>query len=90
MFHQIMTGVYAHQAVTTAVLGVKRFPYAALVLPLFVATAAFHWAAGALFKRPWAVTSLREAAALDARDGTVGARGSGGARLLPRLRRPAI
>ncbi|KIY93558.1 hypothetical protein MNEG_14404 [Monoraphidium neglectum] len=68
VFHQIMVGIYFLQAIVATVLGVKRFPYAALILPLVVATVVFHWALAKLFKRPWTLTSIREASMLDARD----------------------
>lgn len=68
MFNQIMVGIYFLQAIVATVLGVKRFPYAALILPLSVCTVVFHWAATNVFKRPWSLTSVREAALLDARE----------------------
>ena len=63
-----MTAVYFLQLVTAAVLAVKRFAFAALLLPLLVLTATFHVTVSKLFARPWTLTSLREAAALDARE----------------------
>jgi uncharacterized membrane protein len=63
-----MVAIYSHQVLTATVLAVKRFPYAALVAPLVVCTVAFHATVAALFRRPWTLTSQREAAALDARD----------------------
>jgi hypothetical protein len=70
-FHHIMTGIYFLQAVAATVLGVKRFPYAALLAPLLVATAVFHWLASRVFTRPWALTSARLSAALDEREAKV-------------------
>jgi hypothetical protein len=66
-----MTGIYFLQAVTAAVLGVKRFPYAALLAPLAVGTAVFQGCVNKLFARPWTLTSLSVAAALDARESQV-------------------
>ncbi|KAI8468680.1 MAG: hypothetical protein J3K34DRAFT_426590 [Monoraphidium minutum] len=68
VFHQIMVGVYFLQLIVMTVLGVKRFPYAALILPLTVCTAVFHWAMSNVFKRPWTLTCVREAALLDKRE----------------------
>lgn len=67
-FHQIMIGIYFLQLMTACVLGVKQFAYAALVVPLIVLSIAFHVVNISLFKRPWTLMSLREAAALDGRD----------------------
>ena len=67
-FNQIMTGIYFMQAMGICVLLVKRFNFALLLLPLIVATVAFHVVNLSLFKRPWTLMSLKEAAVLDARD----------------------
>eukprot|EP00878_Enallax_costatus_P008398 GHUV01008778.1.p1 GENE.GHUV01008778.1~~GHUV01008778.1.p1 ORF type:complete len:750 (+),score=167.74 GHUV01008778.1:924-3173(+) len=67
-FNQIMTGIYFMQAMGICVLLVKRFNFALLLLPLIVMTVAFHVVNLSLFKRPWTLMSLKEAAVLDARD----------------------
>ena len=68
IFHQIMTAVYFLQLVTAAVLAVKRFSLAVGLVPLLLLTAVFHVTMAKLFARPWTLMSLREAAALDARE----------------------
>lgn len=68
VFHQIMVGIYFHQAMLLCILLVKKFPYALLVLPLCIFTVVFHIVNAAQFKRPWKLGNAREAALLDARD----------------------
>lgn len=63
-----MVGVYFLQLMALALLLVKTFPYALLLLPLLVLTACFHVVVGKLFRRPWALMNAKEAAVLDARD----------------------
>jgi hypothetical protein len=69
-----MTAIYFLQLIAATVLGVKRFPFAALIAPLLAATGVFHWAASCVFARPWELTSARLAAALDDRESKVRAR----------------
>ncbi|KAF8065514.1 CSC1-like protein [Scenedesmus sp. PABB004] len=68
VFHQVMVGVYFLQAMSLAVLLVKRWPYAVLVLPCVAVTAVVHIVNVNLFRRPWTLMSLKEAAVLDTRD----------------------
>lgn len=63
-----MVGIYFLQVLSLAVLLVKGFAYALLVLPLLVLTIIIHVTNAALFRRPWSVMSLKQAALLDARD----------------------
>lgn len=66
-----MTGVYLFQVVMLALLAVKRFPFAALLLPLILGTAMMHVAAMRAFSRPWELLSLRDARQLDMQDAEV-------------------
>jgi hypothetical protein len=68
VFHQIMVGIYFLQAMLLAVLAVKKFPYALIVLPLMVFTVIFHIVQSSQFKRPWKLGNARESAMLDARE----------------------
>lgn len=67
-FHQIMTGIYFLQAMILCVLLVKKFPFALLIIPLIIITVVFHQVNSKLYRRPWQLMSLKEAAVLDARD----------------------
>jgi len=69
-FNQIMVGIYFLHLMVVALLGVKGFGYVVLIIPLPIVTAVFHANMLAIFKRPWKLMSLKEAALLDARDGT--------------------
>jgi hypothetical protein len=71
VFNQVMTGVYLFQVVMLALLAVKRFPFAALLLPLILGTAMMHVAAMRAFSRPWELLSLRDARQLDMQDAEV-------------------
>lgn len=75
-----MVGIYFLQLIVAAILGIKRFPFAALLVPLIVCTIVFHWFVSSVFKRPWTLTSVREAAMLDEREGAVSGVGWGGGR----------
>jgi hypothetical protein len=68
VFTQIMVGIYFLQAMVIAVLAVKKFPYAAFIIPLIIFTIIFHKVFGSMFARPWTLGNAREAALLDARD----------------------
>ncbi|KAG2431317.1 hypothetical protein HYH02_013447 [Chlamydomonas schloesseri] len=68
VFGQVMTGLYLHQAVMTALLSIKQFPWAPLALGAPLAAAAFHRSVVRMYSRPWNTTSLRDAADLDAAD----------------------
>ena len=70
-FHQIMVGIYFLQFMVAALLGVKKFTYVLLIIPLPLITILFHQVMTSTFRRPWQLMSLKEAALLDARDGTV-------------------
>lgn len=76
-----MTGIYFMQAMGICVLLVKRFELALLLLPLIVVTIAFHKLNLGLFKRPWTLMSLKEAAILDGRDQVREIACPGGARI---------
>jgi hypothetical protein len=54
-----MVGIYFLQAIVATVLGVKRFPYAALILPLVVATVVFHWALAKVGGWDWVFVCVR-------------------------------
>jgi hypothetical protein len=61
----VLTALYLHQAVMLALLSLKAFPWAPLMLPASAATALFHSAAGQLLARPSQVTALQDARRLD-------------------------
>lgn len=65
---QVMTGVYLFQIIMLALLGVKKFVYAPLMLPCIIGTGIFHNACYNIFKRPWEILSLRDATDLDEYD----------------------
>lgn len=67
-----MTGIYFMQIVVMAVLLVKKFVLALLIIPAPIMTALFHVVLTNLFNRPWTLMSLKEAAVLDKLDGNVG------------------
>ena len=69
-----MVGIYFLHLMVVALLGVKGFGYVVLIIPLPIVTAVFHANMLGIFKRPWKLMSLKEAALLDARDGTVSSR----------------
>jgi hypothetical protein len=66
-----MVGVYFLQLMVLALLGVKKFAFVLLIIPLPFITILFHKTMLGVFKRPWKLMSLKEAALLDARDGAV-------------------
>jgi hypothetical protein len=68
VFTQIMVGIYFLQVMVIAVLAVKKFPYAAFIIPLIIFTIIYHRVFGSMFARPWTLGNAREAAMLDARD----------------------
>lgn len=69
VFNQLMVGIYFLQAIVATVLGVKKFAFAVIILPLLFFTAIFHVVVYNLFHRPWNITSLQVAALLDKREG---------------------
>lgn len=58
-------GVYTFIAVMGSLLGIKRFPYALLMLPLALAAVTFHALATTWLERPLTLPPSREAAAMD-------------------------
>lgn len=67
-----MTGIYFMIATNICLSLVKVWPWILFALPLFVLAAVLHVTSLSLFKRPWSLMSLKEAAELDARDGPGG------------------
>ncbi|KAG2494790.1 hypothetical protein HYH03_007033 [Edaphochlamys debaryana] len=65
VYNQVMVGLYIMQLTMLGLLALKRFPFAALVLPLLLLTVAAHLRTLSLYQRPWSVTSLHDATALD-------------------------
>lgn len=63
-----MVGIYFMQLMPLALLLVKKFPYALIMLPLILFTVVFHVVQSSQFKRPWRLGNARESAMLDARD----------------------
>jgi hypothetical protein len=68
VFVQLMVALYIFQAVMLALLSIKRFPWAPLLLPCTLLTALFHVAAGQLLRRPSEVLALQDARELDQLD----------------------
>jgi hypothetical protein len=67
-----MTGIYFMIVVNICLSLIKSWPWILFSLPLLVVAAALHVTSLSLFKRPWSLMSLKEAAELDARDGSGG------------------
>ncbi|EFJ47929.1 hypothetical protein VOLCADRAFT_91422 [Volvox carteri f. nagariensis] len=68
VFRHVMVGLYTFHVVMLALLVIKKFPFAPLVLPAPLGAAAFHRQLHSLYRRPWSNLSLRDAADLDAMD----------------------
>ncbi|KAG2426181.1 hypothetical protein HXX76_013162 [Chlamydomonas incerta] len=66
VFNQVMVGLYIMQLTMLGLLGVKQFRWTPLGFPLVVGTALFHVNTLRRYSRPWSVTSLHDAADLDA------------------------
>jgi hypothetical protein len=71
-FNQLMTGIYFMIVVNICLSLVKVWPWILFALPLLVLAVVLHGTSLSLFKRPWSLMSLKEAAELDARDGPSG------------------
>jgi biopolymer transport protein ExbB/TolQ len=67
-----MTGIYFMIVVNICLSLVKVWPWILFALPLLVVAIVLHGTSLSLFKRPWSLMSLKEAAELDARDGPGG------------------
>jgi hypothetical protein len=67
-----MVAVYFFQLMMLFLLGIKRFPYAVLAIPMPLITGLFHWSCNQLFRRPWELQALRAAADMDKIDEQVG------------------
>lgn len=68
VFDQILAGLIIMQIMMIGLLGVKKFPFAPVVIPLPFITILFKLASEKSFNRPLAVLSLRGAADLDRSD----------------------
>ncbi|KAG2482060.1 hypothetical protein HYH03_018986 [Edaphochlamys debaryana] len=66
VYNQVMTSLYVMQITLIGLLGLKRFPWVVLAVPCPLTTLACHLSTLALYRRPWTVTALHDAAELDA------------------------
>jgi hypothetical protein len=68
IFEQVIVAVYTFLLGNLALLGVKKFAYSLLLLPLLVAVGVFRVRVGQLFGRPMHIISAHAAADLDRND----------------------
>lgn len=61
----VMTALYLMQITMLGLLGLKKFVYTPVLLPLPVATLVFHIAISRVFAKPWSLMSMHDAAMLD-------------------------
>eukprot|EP00798_Chlamydomonas_sp_ICE-L_P027182 gene27182-2423_t len=69
VFHQIMFSLYLFQLVMLALLGIKKFPFTVLIIPVPLITLGFHFTVVSLFTQPWKLMSLHDASILDRDEG---------------------
>ena len=67
-FHQFMVSLYAMQLFLIVLLSLKSFGAAPVMLPAMLITFIFHVTVYSLFRRPWSMLSVHDAAMLDNRD----------------------
>lgn len=60
-----MTALYLMQITMLGLLGLKKFVYTPVLLPLPVATLVLHIAISRVFAKPWSLMSMHDAAMLD-------------------------
>ncbi|KXZ47794.1 hypothetical protein GPECTOR_33g676 [Gonium pectorale] len=65
VYNQVMVGLYIMQLTMLGLLGIKSFPYTVLGFPLLIFSAICHIGTLNLYRRPWLVTALHDAAELD-------------------------
>ncbi|GLC42964.1 hypothetical protein PLESTB_000282200 [Pleodorina starrii] len=65
VYNQVMVGLYIMQLTMLGLLGLKKFKYAPLSVPLLLFSVGCHISTLRLYKRPWSVTALHDAADLD-------------------------
>lgn len=65
MFGQIMFAIYLMQLVMIALLGIKKFQYTPLLIPVIFITMVFHFTVRNLFSKPWRVMALHNATEVD-------------------------
>ncbi|KAG2435998.1 hypothetical protein HYH02_011711 [Chlamydomonas schloesseri] len=66
VFNQVMVGLYIMELTMLGLLAIKKFKWTPLAIPLVVGSALFHVNTLRRYRRPWNVTSLHDAADLDA------------------------
>ncbi|PNG74404.1 putative membrane protein C2G11.09, partial [Tetrabaena socialis] len=53
VYGQVMVGLYIMQLTMLGLLGLKKFPFAALAVPLLLFTVGCHFSTFALYRQPW-------------------------------------
>eukprot|EP01023_Acetabularia_acetabulum_P006466 TRINITY_DN12689_c0_g1_i4.p1 TRINITY_DN12689_c0_g1~~TRINITY_DN12689_c0_g1_i4.p1 ORF type:complete len:204 (+),score=19.40 TRINITY_DN12689_c0_g1_i4:2-613(+) len=65
VFDQVLFGLFVMQLTMLGLLGMKRFVYSPLIIPLLIVTVIYKLNVDYLYKRPLQIMSLRAAADLD-------------------------
>ncbi|GFR49707.1 hypothetical protein Agub_g11860 [Astrephomene gubernaculifera] len=65
VYNQVMVGLYIMQLAMLGLLSIKKFPFAPLIIPLLICSIASHISTLKLYRRPWSVAALHDAAEMD-------------------------